>query len=138
MARKVTARRVWVSTGASWLFGLLSFLPIFWMVPTSFKTELEAFSMPPTFLFFHWTTENYATVQGRSDYLHHALNSIIVAGGSTLLALLIAVPAAWSMAFAPTKRTKDILLWMLSTKMMPSVGVLVPISLIYRDFVLLA
>ncbi len=69
-------------------------LPILWMVLTSFKTELEAFTMPPSFLFFHWTTENYATVQERSDYLHHALNSIIIAGGSTLIALLIAVPAA--------------------------------------------
>src|SRR2546426_8828037 len=137
MARKVTARRVWVSTAAAWLFGFLICLPILWMVLTSFKTELEAFAMPPTFVFFHWTTENYATVQGRSDYLHHALNSILVAGGSTLIAMIIAVPAAWSMAFAPTKRTKDVLLWMLSTKMMPSVGVLVPIYLIYRDFGLL-
>src|SRR6266404_2323627 len=137
MARKVTSRRVWVSTTAAWLFGFLIFLPILWMFLTSFKTELDAFAMPPTFLFFHWTTENYATVQDRSDYVHHALNSIIVAGGSTLIALIIAVPAAWSMAFAPTKRTKDILLWMLSTKMMPSVGVLVPIYLIYRDFCML-
>ena len=136
MARKVTSRRVWVSTVAAWFFGFLIFLPILWMVLTSFKTELEAFAMPPTFLFFHWTTENYATVQGRSDYLHHALNSII-AGGSTLIAMLIAVPAAWSMAFAPTKRTKDILLWMLSTKMMPPVGVLVPIYLLFRNFGLL-
>src|ERR1700721_1113472 len=138
MARKVTARRVWISTGAAWLFGFLIFLPILWMFLTSFKSELDAFAMPPKFLFFHWTTENYATVQSRSDYFHHALNSIIVAGGSTLIALLIAVPAAWSMAFAPTKRTKDILLWMLSTKMMPPDGVLVPIYLIYRDFGMLA
>ena len=107
------------------------------MVLTSFKTELEAFSMPPKFLMFHWTTENYATVQERSDYVHHAVNSILIAGGSTLIAMIIAIPAAWSMAFAPTKRTKDVLLWMLSTKMMPSVGVLVPIYLIYRDFGLL-
>ena len=76
-------------------------------------------------------------MQERSDYFHHALNSIIIAGGSTLLAALIAVPAAWSMAFAPTKRTKDILLWMLSTKMMPPVGVLVPIYLLFTDFGLL-
>src|ERR1700674_397209 len=133
MARKVTSRRVLVSTLAAWFFGFLIFLPILWMFLTSFKTELEAVTIPPTFLFFHWTTENYATVQQRSDYLHHALNSIIVAGGSTLIAMLIAVPAAWSMAFAPTKRTKDVLLWMLSTKMMPPVGVLVPVYLIYRD-----
>src|SRR6201984_1045049 len=137
MARKVTARRVWVSTAAAWLFGFLIFLPILWMVLTSFKTELEAFAMPPTLLFFHWTAENYATVQSRSDYLHHALNSIMIAGASTRIAMLIAVPAAWSMAFAPTKRTKDVLLWMLSTKMMPPVGVLVPIYLIYRNFGLL-
>jgi sorbitol/mannitol transport system permease protein len=137
MARMVTTKRVIVSTGAAWLFGFLIFFPILWMILTSFKTELEAFATPPSFLFFHWTTENYATVQERSDYFHHALNSIIIAGGSTLIAMLIAVPAAWSMAFAPTRRTKDILLWMLSTKMMPPVGVLVPIYLISRDFGLL-
>src|SRR6202047_5476781 len=98
MARKVTSRRVWVSTAAAWLFGFVIFLPILWMVLTSFKTELDAFAMPPKFLFFHWTTENYATVQGRSDYVHHALNSIMVAGGSALIALFIGVPAASSMA----------------------------------------
>ena len=137
MARAATTRHVAVSTIGAWLAGLLIFFPILWMVLASFKTELEAFAIPPSFLFFHWTTENYATVQGRSDYVHHAINSIIIAGGSTLIALLIAIPAAWSMAFSPTKRTKDTLLWMLSTKMMPPVGVLVPIYLIYRDFGLL-
>ena len=137
MARKVTGRHVAISTIAAWLVGFLIFFPILWMVLASLKTELEAFATPPSFLFDPWTTENYATVQERSDYLHHALNSIIIAGGSTLIALLIAIPAAWSMAFSPTKRTKDILLWMLSTKMMPPVGVLVPIYLIYKNFGLL-
>ncbi|MFK4709780.1 ABC-type glycerol-3-phosphate transport system permease component [Bradyrhizobium elkanii] len=137
MARMVTTRRKVISTVAAWLVGFLIFFPILWMVLASFKTELEAFAIPPSFLFFHWTTENYATVQERSDYFHHALNSIIIAGGSTLIAMLIAIPAAWSMAFSPTKRTKDVLLWMLSTKMMPPVGVLVPIYLIYRTFGLL-
>ncbi len=134
MARRVTPARVLINTVAAWIVGLLIFFPILWMVLASFKTELEAFATPPSFLFFDWTLENYATVQGRSDYFHHALNSIIVAGGSTLIAMLIAIPAAWSMAFAPSKRTKDILLWMLSTKMMPPVGVLVPIYLLYRTF----
>ena len=137
MARRVTVRRMVVSTVAAWFFGGLIFFPILWMVLTSFKTELEAFTVPPSFLFFEWTTENYATVQDRSDYFHHALNSVIIAGGSTVIAALIAVPAAWSMAFAPTKRTKDILLWMLSTKMMPAVGVLVPIYLLFKNLGLL-
>jgi sorbitol/mannitol transport system permease protein len=137
MARTATTQRVAISTVAAWIVGFLIFFPILWMVLTSFKTELDAFAIPPKFLFFQWTLENYATVQQRSDYVHHAINSIVVAGGSSLIALLIAVPAAWSMAFSPTKRTKDVLLWMLSTKMMPPVGVLVPIYLIYRDFGLL-
>src|SRR3979490_576950 len=110
MARKVTARRVGVSTGAAWLFGFLIFLPILWMFLTSFKTELEAFAMPPTFLFFHWTTDNYASGPGRSDYLHHALNSIMVAGRSSVIWMLISGGTVGSRAFAPTKRTKDILL----------------------------
>src|SRR6516164_4161970 len=137
MARRTKPSNTLISTIAAWIVGFLIFFPILWMVLTSFKTELEAFSTPPSFLFFHWTTENYATVQSRSDYVHHALNSIIIAGGSTLIALVIAIPAAWSMAFAPTRRTKDLLLWMLSTKMMPPVGVLVPIYLIYRNLGLL-
>ena len=137
MARQASPARVLTTTIAAWVVGFLIFFPILWMVLTSFKTELEAFSTPPSFLFFHWTTENYATVQGRSDYVHHAINSIVIAGGSTLIAMLIAIPAAWSMAFAPSPRTRDILLWMLSTKMMPPVGVLVPIYLIYRNFGLL-
>ena len=137
MARGVSTTHKLVTTVAAWIVGFVIFFPILWMILTSFKTELEAFAIPPSFLFFHWTTENYATVQERSDYLHHAINSIVIAGGSTLIALLIAIPAAWSMAFAPTKRTRDILLWMLSTKMMPPVGVLVPIYLLYRTFGLL-
>mgnify|MGYP001584524429 FL=1 len=55
----------------------------------------------------------------------------------TLLGILVAIPAAWSMAFVPSKRTKDILLWMLSTKMLPAVGVLYPISLLFVEFNLL-
>ncbi len=137
MAQRVSTGRKAFNTAAAYLVGFIIFFPILWMVLASFKTELEAFAMPPSFLFFDWTTENYTTVQERSDYLHHAMNSIIIAGGSTLIAMLIAIPAAWSMAFAPSHRTKDILLWMLSTKMMPSVGVLVPVYLIFRDFGLL-
>jgi sorbitol/mannitol transport system permease protein len=133
MARKVTGTKAAITTIGAWLVGFIIFFPILWMVLTSFKTELDAFATPPKFLFFHWTLENYGIVQSRSDYFLHAMNSVITAGGSTLIAMLIAIPAAWAMAFAPTKRTKDVLLWMLSTKMMPSVGVLVPIYLIYKN-----
>ena len=102
------------------------------MILTSFKTEVEAIATPPK-LFFTPTLENYITVRERADYVHFALNSVIISVGATLLATLIAVPAAYAMAFFPGKRTKDLLLWMLSTKMMPAVGVLIPIYLLFRD-----
>jgi sorbitol/mannitol transport system permease protein len=121
----------------AWILGFLIFFPILWTILTSFKTELEAFAIPPKFLFFDWTLENYALVQERSDYLRFAMNSVILSLGSTLVALLFAIPAAWAMAFAPGKRTKDLLMWMLSTKMMPPVGALIPVYLIFRDFGLL-
>ena len=127
MARSVKHQQKLIYTIIAWTIGLLIFFPVLWTVLTSFKTEGQAINDPPLFLFFDWTLENYAIVQERSDYMKFLWNSIFVAGGSTLLGILIAVPAAWSMAFVPTKRTKDILLWMLSTKMLPAVGVLYPI-----------
>ena len=133
MARASSLQRRVTTTAAGWIVGFLIFFPILWMVITSFKTELEAFSTPPKFLFFHWTLENFGIVQERSDYLRYAGNSIILSLGSTLVGLLFAIPAAWAMAFAPGKRTKDLLLWMLSTKMMPPVGALIPIYLLFKN-----
>jgi sorbitol/mannitol transport system permease protein len=132
MARSVSTRHKVVVSVVAWALGLLIFFPILWTFITSFKSEGDAVASPPLFLFFHWTTENYVEVQSRSDYFLHFSNSVIIAVGSTILGLIIAVPAAWAMAFSPTKRTKDILMWMLSTKMMPPVGALIPIYLLFQ------
>ncbi|GGA39749.1 carbohydrate ABC transporter permease [Pelagibacterium lentulum] len=137
MARTISTRRKVIVSAIAWLIGLTLFFPILWTFLTSFKTEGTAIAMPPRFLFFDWTLENYQTVQTRSNYFRHFSNSVITAVGSTIIGLIIAIPAAWAMAFSPTKRTKDVLLWMLSTKMLPAVGVLVPIYLIFRDLRLL-
>ncbi len=131
MARQVTSKRKALNTVLAWGIGLLIFFPILWTILTSFKTEAQAINDPPIFLFFDWTLENYQVVQERSNYGRFLWNSVIIAGGSTLLGTAIAIPAAWSMAFVPSKRTKDILLWMLSTKMLPAVGVLYPIYLLF-------
>ncbi len=113
-------------TVIAWLVTLLLFFPLGWLVLTAFKTELQAIEVPPLF-FFPPTLENFVEVESRSDYLLYAKNSVITSVLSTLLGLAIAAPAAYSMAFFRTRRTRDILMWMLSTKMMPAVGALVPI-----------
>ena len=134
MARAVTKQRKIVNTAIAWGIGFRIFFPILWTILTSFKTEAQAIADPPIFLGFDWTLANYEAVLERSNYGRFLWNSIIIAGGSTILGILIAVPAAWSMAFVPGKRTKDILLWMLSTKMLPAVGVLYPIYLLCIQF----
>ena len=127
MARAISNQRKTLNTLVAWSIGFVIFFPILWTILTSFKTEAQAINDPPLFLLFDWTLENYAIVQERSNYMRFLWNSIFLACGSTLLGIIVAVPAAWSMAFVPSHRTKDILIWMLSTKMLPAVGVLYPI-----------
>ncbi len=113
-----------VRTVCAWGVALLLFFPLFWLGITAFKTEAQAIAAQ---LFFTPTLASFVEVQERSNYLLFARNSLITSLGSTIIGLLIAIPAAYSMAFFPTKKTRDILMWMLSTKMMPAVGALVPV-----------
>ncbi len=135
MARKTTTRAKIGFSIAAWAVALLLFFPILYAFLTSLKTEPEAiagFSLIPS-----GTLENYVTVQTQRDYFKPFMNSVVLSLGSTIIALIIAIPAAWAMAFSPTKRTKDILMWMLSTKMMPGVGVLIPIYILFQRLGLL-
>src|SRR5215470_14763461 len=118
-------------TVVAWVVTLLIFFPLGWLILTAFKTEAQAIAVPPLF-FFRPTLANFAEVQQRSDYLLYATNSLITSVASTLLGLAIAAPAAYSMAFFRSKRTRDLLMWMLSTKMMPAVGALVPIYVLVQ------
>lgn len=136
MARNASIRRKLVVTAFAWTVGLVIFFPILWTVLTSFKTEGDAINIA-SFFSTGWTTEAYSVVQSRSNYVQFAMNSVILALGSTFFALVIAIPSAWAMAFAPGKRTKDLLMWMLSTKMMPPVGVLIPMYLLFKNLGLL-
>ncbi|UJW83359.1 carbohydrate ABC transporter permease [Hydrogenophaga sp. SL48] len=137
MARQSTFTPAYaVRTVAAWAVALLLFFPLGWLLLTAFKTELQAIAIPPE-LFFTPTLENFHEVQERSDYLHYAWNSVVTSVVSTLLGLAIAAPAAYAMAFFKGKHDKDILMWMLSTKMMPAVGALVPIYVLAQKSSLL-
>lgn len=120
----------------AWLAALLLFFPIAWTVLTSFKTESSAVDASGSLL-FHPTLESYAEVFGRAQYLDYALNSVVVSVGATLLVALVGVPCAYSMAFHRTQGTRGLLLWMLSTKMLPPVGVLMPMFILFRSMDLL-
>ncbi|OHV07699.1 carbohydrate ABC transporter permease [Kushneria phosphatilytica] len=120
-------------TVVGWVVALIMFFPILWMVLTAFKTEQTAFTTTPEF-FFSPTLESFRTALAQgAGYWHYAFNSFFTAAVSTLLGLVLAVPAAFAMAFYPSKRTDFTLVWMVSTKFIPAVGVLIPIFLIYKS-----
>ncbi|PSK98677.1 carbohydrate ABC transporter membrane protein 2 (CUT1 family) [Haloactinopolyspora alba] len=115
-------------TVLTWFIGLLFFFPVFWMVLTAFKRETDAATDPPK-LFFEPTLEQFGNLfdAGAGTYF---LNSLFATTVSTLLVLLLAVPAAYALAIRPVKRTKDVLFFFISTKMLPVVAVIVPIYVI--------
>ena len=117
-----------------WIVAVIIFFPLFWMIITAFKTEQGAYSPD---LIFVPTLESFRDVFARSNYLAFMLNSIYISIGSTLVCFLFAIPAAYSMSFFPTPKTQLRLLRMLSTKMMPAVGVLMPIYFLFKLFGLL-
>jgi sorbitol/mannitol transport system permease protein len=118
-------------TALTYVVAIVFFFPILWTVLTGFKTEANAVSQPPS-LFFQPTLDNYANAL-TSHYFTFFFNSVSLAVGSTVLALVLGLPAAYSMAFYPTKRTPNVLSWVLSTKMLPVVGALVPLIVIYKQ-----
>ena len=116
----------------AWVLALLFFFPIFWMVLTSFKTDADA--VKPEFLFFFTPTlENYFNMTENYDYWRFAINSGITSVCATLFTLFVGVPAAYAMAFNPSRHTKDILVWMLSTKMLPAAAVLYPMTFLTKN-----
>ena len=112
----------------AWLAAFLFFAPVLWMVMTSFKQESDAASSPPSFLFSP-TLEQYRTIF-TSEAGGYFLNSLIATGVSTLLVLIMAVPAAYALSIRPVKRTQDVLFFFISTKMLPIVAVIMPIYVI--------
>jgi sorbitol/mannitol transport system permease protein len=81
---------------------------------------------------FDATFDNYRTVFN-ADYLSFFENTVLLAVGSTLVALLLGLPAAYSLAFRPSRHTPKVLSWVLSTKMLPAVGALIPLIVIYKE-----
>src|ERR1700754_4149837 len=105
MARAASTSRKVTVTVVAWVVALIIFFPILWTILTSFKSEGDAINIP-AFFSTPWTIASYFEVQSRSDYFLHFTNSVVISLGSTVLALLFAVPAAWAMAFAPTPKTR--------------------------------
>lgn len=119
----------YATTLFAWSIALTMCFPVIWMLIISVKSEIEA--VGPPFAAFVPTLQNYEVVFERSAYFENAWNSVYVSLFATVLAIALATPTVYAMAFSPSKRTQSILVWILSTKMLPGVGVLMPIYFLF-------
>ncbi|NBM19986.1 carbohydrate ABC transporter permease [Streptomyces sp. GC420] len=119
----------------AWLVGILFFLPVAWMVLTSFHSESDAAANPPK-LAASLTLDGYRSFleAGGADGPWPALiNSATASVGSTLLVLLLALPAAYALSVKPVEKWTDVLFFFLSTKMLPVVAGLLPVYLFAKN-----
>jgi sorbitol/mannitol transport system permease protein len=119
----------------AWLVGIGFFFPVFWMVLTSFKQESDAATNPPK-LFFVPTLDQYKAVFDQGIGVAMA-NSVFATGISTLLVLLLGVPAAFALSLRPVRKTSDALFFFMSTKMLPVVAAILPLYVIVSNLGLL-
>ena len=119
-----------VLTGLAWSIALLMVAPILLMTLTAFKTDAAANLGP--FAPFTPTLANFTSQNANVGMLRPVLNSVVEAGGGTLLCLLFALPAAYGLAFHAGGRRNAVLFGMLMTRFMPGVGVMIPMYLIFK------
>ncbi|MFB6677453.1 carbohydrate ABC transporter permease [Streptomyces sp. NPDC056390] len=119
----------------AWLAGILFFLPIAWMVLTSFHSEESAATNPPSFaasLTLDGYRDFFGTAGGASPW-PALVNSTVASLASTLFVLVLALPAAYALSIRPVRKWTDVLFFFLSTKMLPVVAGLLPIYLFAKN-----
>jgi sorbitol/mannitol transport system permease protein len=130
--RELSGRAGWAVL--AWVVGIAFFVPVLWMVITAFKPESAAETWPPKFVFSPTLAEFRLVFSGMGPYLLH---SVIATVGSTILVLLLAVPAAYALSVHPVTRWRDGLFFFISTKMLPIVAAIGPLYVIAQHLRLL-
>jgi sorbitol/mannitol transport system permease protein len=120
---------------AAWVIGLLFVAPVLWMVLTSLHSEGDAATNPPS-IAAKLTFDGYREFFD-SDPWPALINSLTASLVSTLLVLLLAIPAAYALSIKPVEKWTDVMFFFLSTKMLPAVAALLPVYLIAKNLSLL-
>ncbi|MBE0685337.1 MAG: carbohydrate ABC transporter permease [Anaerolineaceae bacterium] len=112
-------------------------IPIYWLLTTSLKFGRDSFAIPPTWLFFDATLKNFTEVLTQSKTFMYIKNSIIITSGTTILSLLLGVPAGYAIARSKFRFVKNSAYFFLLLLMLPPVAMLIPFYLIMRDLSLI-
>jgi len=129
----VTRRTLFTVIAALW--ATVAVLPVLWMALMMFKPEALMFARPPAWR-FPPTLEHFDYVLAH-DFAWSLVSSLVVAGVSTVLVVLIGTPAAYAFARFPIRRRDDLLLFVLATRLAPPVALVIPFYLIYAKVGLL-
>jgi len=134
--------RPWLSFGlttAAWLVAMMFFFPVFWMVLNGFKEEIDANTSPK--LAFDPTLDRYSDVTAQTSGLlgfsEAFFNSFWIVLISTILVLVLAIPAAYALSIYPVKKWRDVLFFFISTKFLPIVAAILPLWIIAQTLDLL-
>jgi multiple sugar transport system permease protein len=115
------------------IYAGISLFPIYWIFTMSLKTGNQAVAMPPRFIFTP-SVANYATLLQQNEFLDAVFNSVVSVTASVALVLAIGVPAAYALSRYDFPRERDVLIWILSTRMLPPVAVVIPFFILFRRF----
>jgi multiple sugar transport system permease protein len=110
--------------------------PIFMIIVTSLKSRVDALASPPVWI-FKPVFFNYVDIFRENDFDRYFVNSLVVSTFGTIFALVLGVPAAYSLARRPFKREADVSFWILSQRMMPAIAVIIPMFILLRTVRLL-
>ena len=124
-ARELTGQAGWTVLG--WVIGIAFFIPVLWMVITAFKPESAAETWPPQFTFSPTLSEFRLVFSGMGPFIEH---SAIATVGSTIVVLVLALPAAYALSINPVGKWRDSLFFFISTKMLPVVAAIGPLYVI--------
>lgn len=116
---------------------LFFMIPIFWLITTSLKFGRDAFQIPPQWLFFEATLKNFREVLAVDKTFMYIKNSIIITSGTTILSLILGVPAGYAIARSKNRFVGNTSYFFLLLQMIPPTAMLIPFYLIMRDLQLI-
>lgn len=119
----------------AWLVAIVFIFPVLWMALEGLKTEVQAASIPPTIVFTPTLTALQDVLS--RDFPPYLINSASATLGSTLLVLILGLPAAYALSIRPVKRSRDVLFFFISTRFLPFAASLVPLYILARNLHLL-
>jgi multiple sugar transport system permease protein len=124
---------------AAFLALAFALAPIYWLITISLKREIDQFASPPQWIAFTPTFGHYAAIFTHEAFGRYFINSVIVATCSTLIALVLGLPAAYGLVRFPWPRdwSRSISFWILSNRMLPPIVTIIPLFLMFRQIGLL-